>query len=94
MLPWDPWPAGFTLRLPGPVGLVTVPVPAEDGGGLHDHKRSLPARPVPAKPDLEDPITALESGALDLLLIDIELLAKCSDFKQEVSPGPGGYADG
>ena len=35
---------------------------------------------VPAKPDPEDPITASESGALDLLLIDIELLAKCGDF--------------
>ncbi len=93
---WPPAPrkTGLPLRLQAPVRPVAVSTPAKPDSGLQEHPRDLPTGPVPGEPDSEDPISASESGALDLSSVDNELLAEHRALRQKIGPRAGGRTDG
>ena len=73
----NPWPANpGGSGLPSPVEPETLPMPTDDRVGLDNDENRPPSLPQSGKPDPEYAVALAQSGTLDYLLQDYQLLAE------------------
>lgn len=75
------WPAGFAaLTEPSPVISASFLLPGDDGPGLHELQRLLPAGPQAGEPDPEHTVSRLKLRSGDTLLLDCDLMVQGNAF--------------
>jgi hypothetical protein len=74
-------------RLPPPIELEALAVPADHGFRFHDHEAGAPVRPELRQPHPENPITLPKPWTFHRALQDAELVAKSQVFRDERSTG-------
>ena len=84
-------PLALPPTLPGPVQPEALPVPSNDGVGLHQGQVLGPIVPRPGQEHPEDPIGLLQAGTLDRALEDHKLLSQREILEGQL---PVGSQDG
>src|SRR5450631_1684667 len=81
------WASGWSPGTPSPKVREGRAMPANDGGGLHDHEGAAPSGPGTNEPDPEEAVGPVEQRTRSATLKNGKLLTEGEVLKSEVGPG-------